>query len=121
MVSKSVIELIQDENPSYNPIESARLAAGIKKDTLTAAVDRVFYDGYYGPISPASWEEEDGRKPYTVTEALDILRQVAENVEDYWDKNDGEFGFDFNSRVDSYDIVRAAWPFLTEIYGGLPF
>jgi hypothetical protein len=120
-VSKSLIELIQDNDPSYNPIETARIAAGIDVDTMNAAVDRVFYDGYYGPISPIDWEEEDGRKPYSVSEAIEILRNVAENVEDYWDKDDGEFGFDYNSRVDSYDIVKDAWPFLTEIYGSLPF
>lgn len=118
---RSVIEAIQDYDPSYNPIENARLSAGITEETLNAAIDRVYYDGYYGPISPNDWREQDGRSPDNVTDALDILRQVADNVDDYWDKDDGEFGFDFNSRVDSYDIVKAAWPFLTEIYGGLPF
>jgi hypothetical protein len=118
---KSVIEMIQDENPSYDPIETAREKAGISKDLLTAAIDRVFYDGYFGPIRPDDWAIEDGRDPYTVAEALEIMRKVADNVEDYWDNDDEEFGFDYNSRVDSYDIVKAAWPFLTEIYGGLPF
>jgi hypothetical protein len=118
---QTVIDQIREFHPSYNPIETARLAAGISEETLEAAVDRVYYDGYYGPIRPDEWKEQDGRQPYTVTEALDIMRKVADEVEDYWDNDDGEFGFDFNSRVDSYDIVKANWPFLIEIYGGLPF
>ena len=121
MSNQSVIAMIQANYPEYNPIEQARIAAGISEELLDAAEDRVYYDGYYGPIRPVEWQEQDGRKPYTVTEALDILRVVADNVEDYWDTDDGEFGFDFNMHVESRDIVKAAWPFLTEIYGGLPF
>lgn len=117
----SVISMIQANYPEYNPIEQARIAAGISEDDLHAAVDRVYYDGYYGPISPAEWAEQDGRSPNTVSEALNILHKVADNVEDYWDTDDGEFGFDFNMHVESRDIVKAAWPFLTEIYGSLPF
>lgn len=120
MSNKSILALIQDENPSYDPITVARMAAGIPEETLNAATDRVYYDGYYGPIRPDEWAEQDGRKPYTVSEAIDILRQVADKVDDYWDP-EAEFGFDYNNRVDSTDIVKAAWPFLTEIYGGLPF
>ena len=120
-MSKTVIDQIRDNYPAYDPIKTAREKAGISAELLSAAVDRVYFDGYYGPIAPKEWEEQDGRKPYSVSEALDIMRQVADEVEDYWDNDDGEFGFDYNSRVDSTDIVKAAWPFLTEIYGGLPF
>lgn len=118
---KSVVDMIRDENPSYNPIETAREKAGIDEETLKAAIDRVYMDGYYGPIRPDDWAEQDGRKPYNVPDALDILAKVAENVNDYWDSEDGEFGFDFNNRVDSTDIVKSEWKFLVEIYGGLPF
>lgn len=121
MSNDNVITMIRAFYPEYDPIVQARIAANITEETLDAAVDRVYTDGYYGPISPDEWKEQDGRKPYTVTEALNILREVADNVDDYWDSDDGEFGFDFNMHVESRDIVKAAWPFLTEIYGGLPF
>lgn len=126
MLSKSeikvnVIAQIQEWDPSFDPINQARIKTGISEELLDAAKDRVYYDGYYGPITPDAWKEGDGRAPFSVSEALEILGNVAENVDDYWDKDDGEFGFDFNSHVDSNDIVRAAWPFLTEIYGSLPF
>jgi hypothetical protein len=116
-MNKSVIEMIQDDNPSYNPIEMAREKANIDAEVLDAALDRVYTDGYYGPISPREWEIGVGTNPSSVSVALDILSQVADNVEDYWDSED-EWGC---PAVDSRDIVKAAWPFLTEIYGGLPF
>ena len=118
---KSVVDQIRETNPSYDPLETAREKAGISVDTLKAAINRVYYDGYYGPISPESWLEQDGREPSTVSGALDILAKVAENVEDYWDNEDGEFGFDFNNLVDSTDIVKSEWKFLIDIYGSLPF
>lgn len=120
-MSKSITDQIRENDPSYFPIETARIAAGISKELLDAAVDRVYTDGYYGPISPDEWKEQDGRRPYTVSEALGIMGKVADEVEDYWDSEDGEFGFDFNNRVDSRDIVKAEWKFLIEIYGSLPF
>ena len=120
-MSKSVIALIQDNDPSYNPLVTACEKAGISTELLDAAEDRVYYDGYYGPINDAEWEEQDGRKPYSVSEALDIMRRVNDEIEDYWDKDDGEFGYDFNMHVESREIAKAAWPWLTEIYGGLPF
>lgn len=118
---KTVVDVIRESNPSYNPIETACEKAGIDPDYLKNAIDRVYTDGYFGPISAGTWEEEDGREPYSVAEALEILAKVAENVEDYWDSEDGEFGFDFNNRVDAHDIVKSEWKFLIDIYGSLPF
>lgn len=121
MSNQSVIAMIQANYPEYNPIDQARIAAGVSEKLLADAENRVWFDGMYGPVSSEEWAEAHDSDPLSVSEALDILAKVADNVEDYWDTDDGEFGFDFNMHVESRDIVKAAWPFLTEIYGGLPF
>lgn len=112
----NLIDEIQANDPSFDPRISGARKAGISPETLRAAEDRVYMDGYYGPFSDLEWDDTDGRKPSSVKEALAILEKVADNVEDYrqYELGDGYV-------IDSRDIVKAMWPWLVEIYGGLPF
>lgn len=79
-----VLKYIYDNyDPGYDPLTSACAKAGIELHVFDAACDRVYYDGHYGPISYSEWKEQDGREPYSVSKALEILRTVLEQVEDY--------------------------------------
>jgi hypothetical protein len=109
--------MIQDDYPSYNPLAIALRNSQIDESLLDAACDRVYIDGYYGPCSDQEWEETDGRKPYSVKEALGIMGQVYNEIEDFTMYADGLDEY----QVDRSDIARALWPWLIEIYGGLPF
>lgn len=107
----SVIEYIQNElNTEYNPLELALSKTKISKDTWNAACDRVYFDGYYGPISPSDWQEQDGREPYSVKEALQIIAFVLTEVDDYREEGD--------IIADASDIRKElVSPWFKEIYG----
>lgn len=81
--NNSVIRMIRDEYPAYDPAAFACEKAGITLDTFHAAMARVYHDGYYGPISDADWREQDGREPSNVDDALKILSKIADEIEDY--------------------------------------
>ena len=111
----TVIDEIQNEDPSYDPLTYALIEANISRKTWEAATDRVYFDGYYGPISASDWEEQDGREPYTVSEALKIISTVLDEVEDY--KTDYDV-HDWDYMVDASDIKAAlVSPWFKEIYG----
>lgn len=135
-MNKSVIEMIRDDDPSYDPLAQACESAGISKETAGAAYARVYYDGYYGPLNAADWREQDGRQPDNVPDALAVLRELADHVEDYkvteyhyccgshdTEEICGENFADCEGReyegetFDSTDIVNAMWPAIREIYG----
>lgn len=81
-----LIHAIQADDPSYDPLALALAKTpDISIDLFAAACDRVYFDGYYGPIDPVEWQEQDGRKPYSVLAARKIIAQVLANVEDYKD------------------------------------
>lgn len=113
-MSKTIIDEIQDNDPSYDPLALAlEKTPDVDKDLWKAATDRVYFDGYYGPLSPSDWEEQDGRKPYTLAEALTIIAKVLENVERYY-LNDGEY----EGYIDASEIKAALIaPWFSEIYG----
>lgn len=137
-MNKSLIAMIQEDDPSYDP-----LALALKKTPFVgfklwqAACDRVYYDGYYGPINNLEWEEQDGRKPYSVKEAIRIIARVLANVEDVWEfeycdtiQMQAEFdeSFEWDScenckghrgnKIASAEDIRADLvPFYREIYG----
>lgn len=91
MHNKSLVETIRDNDPSYDPLRAACERAGVpyKSDgapatpCYCAARDRVYFDGYYGPLRDADWREQDGREPAALVDALDIVRRVAAEIEDY--------------------------------------
>lgn len=109
---KSIIEEIQEDDPSYDPLEEAlsKTHGYVSRKLWHAACDRVYYDGYYGPISSDDWKEQDGRKPYTVKEAIEILAKVLGYVEPYYDD-------DRMVSVEASEIRAALVPFYKEIYG----
>lgn len=133
--TRSVLDTIRDEHPSYDPIPAAAARAGLSMETVNAACDRVRNDGYYGPISAADWLEQDGREPAHVSDALKILRAVADEVEDYRAteiRHETEMDEDAlicgcedecqgheveHFTVDSTEILRACWPWFWAIYG----
>lgn len=127
------IEWIRDNDPEYDPIAIACQAAGIPRETAKAAADRVYCDGYYGPISADDWREQDGREPATVSDALEILKRLADAIPDYKVEDLHMCGFSDDDpcenpetcgghpyevgSVDAAEIADAAWPFVREIYG----
>lgn len=108
---KNIIQIIQDEDPSYNPLYAALKKSHYSIDKWNAATDRIYMDGYYGPISAEEWKEQDGREPYSVSEALTIVAKVLDKVENYVETWDSFY-------VEAEDI-RAALvsPWYSEIYG----
>jgi len=124
---KSVIEQIRDDYPAYDPVEQACQDAGISRELFRAALSRVVLDGYYGPISDKDWEEQDGREPYSVKEALKILQKVSDEIEGYreyihyGEDDDGEIIEIEEETVDANDIRRDIFSGVVEIYGGLPW
>lgn len=41
-------------------------------------------DGYYGPLNDEEWREQDGREPSNVNEAIKVIANVLDKVEDVW-------------------------------------
>lgn len=107
---KSIIEYIQDDDPSFDPLSQALTESNVNRDLWTAACDRVFTDGYYGPISNEEWKEQDGREPYSVKDAIEVLKKVLDKVDDYRDE-------DRSVIADAHEIKKALVPFWREIYG----
>lgn len=137
MRQKSVIDYIQEDYPAYDPLAGIPEATGHSLETIRAAADRVRCDGYYGPIRATDWQEQDGREPSSVDDALAVLRDVAAEIVDYvrtdfeacdaeygdpcdqWDETlEGCGGHEYASeRIDASEIADALFPFIREIYG----
>lgn len=115
---KNIIEQIQEDDPSYDPLAIPLRRAHYSRRMFNAACDRIYSDGYYGPINPQEWAEQDGRKPYYVSSALKIVAKVLQEVESYIDSEDwASTGMDV--RYFDADDIRAALvsPWYQEIYG----
>lgn len=78
----NIIEAIRRDDPSFDPLANALAESGVSRAEYETATSRVYWDGYYGPISDADWNEHDGR-PMTMQQAHDIIGKVAEAVGDY--------------------------------------
>lgn len=126
------INAIQQDDPSYDPVAQAlKKTPFINEKLFAAACDRVYFDGIYGPVSAEDWEEQDGRKPYTVREAINIIARVLANVEDYVDimycgepyfiNHDEEYGIECKGheygRVLAEEIRAEIVYWYREIYG----
>lgn len=108
---KNIIEQIQDDDPSYDPLKQALSKVpfvGMKQ--WVAACDRVYMDGYYGPLNDEEWKEQDGREPSNVGDAIRLIAKVLDKVDDY-----GEYYDEFY--VESREIKAALVPWYREIYG----
>lgn len=123
---KNVVEIIQMNNPSYDPLGEALTASGVSMDTWNAAGSRIYYDGYFGPLSDEDWKEQDGREPSNVKEAIAVVAKVLDKVESYYEFDFCEPGSThtnctghriWNTEVHSSEIKQALIPFYKEIYG----
>jgi hypothetical protein len=125
-MNKNIIGIIQENDPSYDPLALALTKSNIERDTWRAACSRVYYDGYYGPISNEDWLEQDGREPSSVEEATNIIAHVLEKVESYYELEFCEEGTtdtvctghsNWDTKVNADEIRAALIPFYKEIYG----
>ncbi len=122
----SLIEQIQAEDPSYDPVALACREAGVEREMFAAALDRVYVDGYYGPVSGADWLEQDGREPSSVSEALAVLGRVSAAVDDYRETvygqdEDGEEVEWEETVAEASEIRGEVFGAVVEIYGHLPW
>lgn len=130
----SVVKEIQKEDPSYDPIASARERAGVSEPLFRFCENYIYADGYYGPYSAEDMfdeasAEERGLAPTEIqlcdtrSKCLAVLRSVAEEIGDYV-----ETGYEFNDcsgneeeveigRTDSSDIVDDLFRYVRDIYG----
>lgn len=128
---KSTVERIRDDDPSFDPATSACVAARIPRALYAAALNRVFFDGYYGPVSPKAWieandEEEHAEAVGRITDALAILRMVSDEIEGYHEtcfvvEDDGEDLEWPEETVSAAEIRRDLLSSVYDIYGGLPW
>lgn len=105
-----IINAIQEDDPSYDPLGAALEKSKVSIDLFNAACDRVYFDGYYGPVRDEEWEEQDGREPYSVKEAINIIAHVLDEIDDY---NDNEAGY----LVGAGEIRAEIIYWYREIYG----
>lgn len=84
-----ILDEIQEWDPQYDPLEIALTKANVSKETWDAACDRVYFDGYYGPLKDTDWKEQDGRQPYSVKEALKIIATVLDGVDSWYNEVEG--------------------------------
>ena len=138
---KGLVAQIQDDDPSYDPLTLACQEAKIERATFNAALDRVVFDGFYGPVSTEDWREQDGREPASIAEARHIVHEVAFAVQDYiqtqlemcedpgcgkWDWNeetqsgDESHEHEIEERVEADEIRRDLFRRVYEIYGFIP-
>jgi hypothetical protein len=139
---KGLVAQIQDDDPSYDPLALACQEAGIKPKVFDAALDRVIFDGFYGPVSTEDWREQDGREPASIAEARHIVHEVAFAVQDYkqthlemcedprcggwdWDEEDPERSgesheHEIEERVEADALRRDLFRHVYEIYGFIP-
>ena len=122
----SLIQQIQGDDPSYDPISLACHASGVDRERFAAALDRVYIDGFHGPVSATDWQEQDGREPSTVSEALGVLAEVSDGIDDYretvyGEDEDGDEVEWQETVADACDIRREVFAAVIEIYGHLPW
>lgn len=144
----NLVQRIQQEDPCYDPLGAAiaqlrtddvpgfRAARAEKvlnpagsrplslRSYAEAAWSRVSNDGYHGPLRDDDWAEQDGRRPYSVSESLDVLAVVADRIEGYseetyYDPETGESQYE--ETVSARDVQRALFTDLVRIYGCLPW
>jgi hypothetical protein len=128
---KSTVERIREEDPSFDPAALACEAAGIPRALYAAALNRVFYDGYYGPVSPEAWieahdEEEHAEAVGRIADALAILAKVSDEIEGYHEivfavDDDGEEVEWTEETVSAAEIRRDLLAAVYDIYGALPW
>lgn len=123
---QSLIEQIQQEDPSFDPVALACEQSGVDREAFDAALDRVYSGGVYGPLSPSDWQAQDGREPATVAEALTVLARVSDSIDDYretfyGEDEDGDEVEWQEITAHASDLRRELFSAFFEIYGRLPW
>ncbi len=121
-----LIEHIQADDPCWDPVALACAGAGVDREVFAAALDRVYADGFYGPVSEAEWREQDGREPFSVSRALRVLSEVSDAVDDcretFWGEDEDGEEVEWEETVaEASDIRREVFAVVFEIYGRLPW
>ena len=127
----SVLERIRESDTEYDPVVPACEAAGIPRALFAAALNRVFLDGYYGPIRPEAWieahEGEEHLEEVALTRhALVLLERVSDEIEGYretffgLDEDDEEVEWT-EETVSAEAIRREVFAVVYDIYGRLPW
>lgn len=110
-------------------------AAEVDLNVFKAACDRVYIDGFYGPVSTADWREQDGREPASIVDARKIVEAVIAEVRDvpttdllFCQQEGGLNECDeprscqghevATGMVERKDFLKAYLPWYAEIYGG---
>ncbi len=122
----TIIEQIQAEDPSFDPVALACEKAGVAREAFAAVLDRVYFGGVHGPVSAAEWRQQDGREPYSVSEALAVLGRVSDAIDDYRETfyaedEDGDEVEWQETVAEASDIRREVFAAVFEIYGRLPW
>lgn len=128
---KGTVERIRDDDPSFDPVALACAAAAIPRPLFFAALNRVFYDGYYGPVQPEAWIEahdrgERAKAVARVSEALSILARVSDEIDGYREicyavDEDGSEVEWTEEVVSAEEIRRDLLAAVYDIYGHLPW
>lgn len=97
-------------------------SAGVTSDVWREAENRVYFDGWFGPCTQEDWEEECDGNSLTVGEALNIIMEGAEAVEDYYECEEVEYEdgdiFEHISIAHSRQaILESRFAYLVDIYG----
>ena len=129
---KSIIECIEDRDPSYGEHLTAHIAkgAGVGMDVLLAAISRVYVDGMVGPFTDQEWRDMTPGIALPMARAQEILGKALEvPIDDYVDtaicaeENEEGVVVEWEEeiyRVDGDDIREAFFWKLVKVYGGLP-
>ena len=109
-----------------NYYKEAAKQAGVTVKTLRSAMDRVYADGYYGPISTKDWIVQDGRRRVAnIKDALKIIKDamnyIPDDIEYITMEGDWEEDEDGNALpntiLEGKDIRDEVFGFYYEIYG----
>ena len=122
----TIIQQIQADDPSFDPVALACEKASIDREAFAGALDRVYFGGFHGPVSASEWRQKDGREPSSVSGALDVLGRVSEEIDDYRETfyavdEDGDEVEWQETVAEASEIRREVFAAVFEIYGRLPW
>ena len=133
MKRNGIVAAIREEDPGYDPIPSAIVAAGIPEPVYRFAASYIYADGYYGPFRVSEMLDESSAEERELTpetlalcdtrdKCLSVLASVASEINDYveigyQEDEDGNEVEEEISRVDSREIVDDLFDYVREIYG----
>ncbi len=122
----TIIQQIQADDPSFDPVAFACAKAGIATEVFATALDRVYFGGFHGPVSASEWRQQDGREPSSVSDALAVLERVSDAIDDYretfyGEDEDGDEVEWQETIAEASEIRREVLAPVFEIYGRLPW